>query len=309
MPIAEVPFFQLNNRYLKVHKTGPAPGITFGLDHTEEIIDNGFAVYSEVNLREKVGPLKSSFYRVALCLSGSLTVNIGLETFIHQKNTIHFNVPGQLFSMKNPEGDFKCFYLFFTYDFVEEIFPASRLSELYPFFDYLNVPFIQLGDESTIEIKKLFYEIDAEIKRNGIDMARSIKLLLNLIFIAAKRTYYNQNLYVKTAHQTSHLLLRYKKLVGKHFIKHRTVKYYAGALSVTQNHLSKVIKQESGKTPGMFIDEMLIMEIKSLLKYTELNISEIAYQLDFTDTSHLSKFFKKYSGLSPGQYRKNNSFQ
>jgi AraC-like DNA-binding protein len=49
---------------------------------------------------------------------------------------------------------------------------------------------------------------------------------------------------------------------------------------------------------------MLLMEIKALLRYTQLNISEIAHQLEFTDASHLAKFFKKYTGLAPVAYRK-----
>ena len=75
-------------------------------------------------------------------------------------------------------------------------------------------------------------------------------------------------------------------------------------MAVSTNHLSKIIKHETGKTAGEFIDEMLIMEIKALLRYSELNVSEITHQLDFTDTSHLSKFFKKYTELSPLGYRK-----
>jgi AraC-like DNA-binding protein len=107
--------------------------------------------------------------------------------------------------------------------------------------------------------------------------------------------------------KTSQLVSRYKKMVAQYFITIRNVKDYAEKLSITSNHLQKIIKQETGKSAGEFIDDMLLMEIKALLRYTQLNISEIAHQLEFTDASHLAKFFKKYTGLSPVAYRKKHS--
>jgi AraC-like DNA-binding protein len=92
-------------------------------------------------------------------------------------------------------------------------------------------------------------------------------------------------------------------MVGQHFIKIRSVAEYASKLAVTPKHLSKIIKEETGKTPSYFIDEMLLMEIKALLRHSELNISEIAWQLDFSDPSHLTTFFKKQQGITPLQYR------
>jgi AraC-like DNA-binding protein len=39
------------------------------------------------------------------------------------------------------------------------------------------------------------------------------------------------------------------------------------------------------------------------LKNTEFTVSEIAYQLGFTDESHLTRIFKKYNNLTPKQYK------
>jgi AraC-like DNA-binding protein len=85
----------------------------------------------------------------------------------------------------------------------------------------------------------------------------------------------------------------------------RSVSDYASKLAVSPKHLSKIIKHESGKNPSDFIDEMLLMEVQCMLRYTDLSIAEISYQLDFADPSHLTKFFKNHVGITPIQYRSN----
>ncbi len=296
--------FKLNEAYFSVHKTQIAE-TGFGLDHTPRLIEEGFGIYSSVNLKDEIGPLKSNFYRVALCLEGGLQVDIGVETYRHKKNTIHFNVPDRLFMMKNVSPDLKAYYLFFSADFIEEVIPEGILAKRFPFLHYLNTPFFELMEEEAENITQLMYSISNEIAQGLAEFKTSIKLLILMIFIAAKRSYNRQQIdkYLINK-QESHLVSRFKKMVAQNFITLRNVKDYANKMAVSTNHLSKIIKHETGKTAGEFIDEMLIMEIKALLRYSELNVSEITHQLDFTDTSHLSKFFKKYTELSPLGYRK-----
>lgn len=303
----DIPSFNLNDQYFFIHKTNLAE-TGFGLDNSTKLIEHGLGVYSAANLRDEVGPLKSDFYRIALCLEGSLQVDIGVETFFHHKNTIHFHVPDRLFMMKNKSADLASYYLFFTGSFLEEILPEGKLNAHYPFFNYLNTPFFELSDTETEQIKGAFLAISEEIKTNKSDANTSIKLWITLILIYAKRSYIRQELARNNIiDKNSKLVAQYKKMVAQYFVTLRSVKDYAEKMAVSPNHLNKVIKQETGKSAGDFINDMLVMEIKALLRYSQLNISEIAYQLDFTDTSHLAKFFKKHTGTTPTQYRQKYS--
>jgi AraC-like DNA-binding protein len=45
-------------------------------------------------------------------------------------------------------------------------------------------------------------------------------------------------------------------------------------------------------------------EAKSLIQYTDFDIAEIAYQLNFSDPANFGKFFKKHSDLTPVEFRK-----
>lgn len=59
-------------------------------------------------------------------------------------------------------------------------------------------------------------------------------------------------------------------------------------------------------TPDI-IKERILMEAKNHLTHTSMTISEIAYQLNFSDNSNFVKFFKSLTGLTPSQYRARTS--
>ena len=83
----------------------------------------------------------------------------------------------------------------------------------------------------------------------------------------------------------------------------RSLEDYARQLNVTQNHLNDTVKAVTGKTPGTLIRERIIKEATQLLLHTRLSIAEICYMFNFTDPSYFTRFFKRYTGMTPGQYR------
>jgi AraC family transcriptional regulator, transcriptional activator of pobA len=100
------------------------------------------------------------------------------------------------------------------------------------------------------------------------------------------------------------LLFTFKKQLVNDFIRHRNVSYYAQKLFVSPKYLTTVIKEESGKTAGEWIDEMVLLEAKILLQNKELTIAQVADTLNFNDQSTFGKFFKNLTSQSPLDYRK-----
>lgn len=79
---------------------------------------------------------------------------------------------------------------------------------------------------------------------------------------------------------------------------------YANRLNISPAHLTRVIKEVTGKTASEWIAESLINEIKFLLHHPDNSIQAIASEVHFSDQSALSKFFKKNMGISPLEYRR-----
>lgn len=86
--------------------------------------------------------------------------------------------------------------------------------------------------------------------------------------------------------------------------KERGLSFYADKLSITPAYLSSVIKRFSGKSGHDYITDMVILEIKNLLKHSELSIKQISFELNFPNPSFMTKFFRLNTGMTPLEYRR-----
>ena len=93
-------------------------------------------------------------------------------------------------------------------------------------------------------------------------------------------------------------------LVSEYHTKERSVGFYADRLCLSTKYLSKLIKTVSGRSAPEWIDDYVILEAKSMLKYSDLPVKEIVSRLNFPNASTFHKFFKAKTGLTPGRYRK-----
>jgi AraC-like DNA-binding protein len=83
----------------------------------------------------------------------------------------------------------------------------------------------------------------------------------------------------------------------------RTASDFANQLNVHVNHLNRAVKDTAEKTTSQIIAERILREAKILLKHSTWTVSEIAYALCFTETTHFNNFFKKHTLLSPLKFR------
>lgn len=85
--------------------------------------------------------------------------------------------------------------------------------------------------------------------------------------------------------------------------RQRKLSYYARQLNVTEHYLSMAVKQMSGCTPKQMLDQVVVAEVKVLLRYTDLTVQQIAYRMDIPSESFLCRFFRRMTGLTPLEYR------
>ena len=84
-----------------------------------------------------------------------------------------------------------------------------------------------------------------------------------------------------------------------------TIKAYklAESLNLSQEHLSRLFKKETGIGINEFILKAKIETAARMLEYTDITISDISAQFAFASQSHFTSIFKKFKGESPSVYR------
>lgn len=100
------------------------------------------------------------------------------------------------------------------------------------------------------------------------------------------------------------IFIRFLLLVQDNFRKERRVSWYARQLSITPKYLSETIRVVSRETPSQWIDDFVTLELRVMLRNSNLSIKEITDRMHFPNQSFLGKFFKEHVGMSPKEYRK-----
>jgi AraC family transcriptional regulator, transcriptional activator of pobA len=98
-------------------------------------------------------------------------------------------------------------------------------------------------------------------------------------------------------------ITRLRELVEDNFRTTRNLSTYADWLAMTPDRLNDHCKKVTGVTAGHLVRQRLLVEAKRQLIFTDLSVSEIAYSLNFSDPSYFSRFFRKYAGQTPQQFR------
>lgn len=93
-------------------------------------------------------------------------------------------------------------------------------------------------------------------------------------------------------------------LLHENYRTERSVEFYANQMNLTPKHLSRVVRNYSGKSVHQWIDDFVVLEIKNLLKYSDLSIQQISYELNFPNPSFMGQYFKRITGKTPGEYRR-----
>ena len=102
------------------------------------------------------------------------------------------------------------------------------------------------------------------------------------------------------------LFQQFKKLVNEYGYRERTIPFYAERLIITPHYLSTLVSKVSGHSVMYWINHATILQAKVLLKEKKLMASEIADHLNFPSPSAFGMFFKRETGMTPGEYRANN---
>lgn len=166
-------------------------------------------------------------------------------------------------------------------------------------------PVVKIPQELVPEFSnfmKSLREIQADTKNPYASQA----LLYQILLFINKEGYKCYEPYMnEIVSKQGRMSAQFLALVQENFKKERFLEFYAEKLQVTPKHMSRTIKKQTGYTAVEWIERYVILEAKVLLKSSNLNIQQIADELNFPSQSFFGKYFKKLTGLSPKEFRNN----
>lgn len=263
------------------------------------------------HVRAVMPPFRKDFYLVALVENPdtqSVFVVDG-QQFVNLAYYLVVQSPGHTLSWQREPG-LRGYLLYFR----EECFSFLRAhpADEFPFFDLLHTnsfrldagqyAFLQPDFESLLSEEPTTAGPDLSLRYAGL--IRYAKLLALLYRC---RGVYDM-LQESIRHQSAgaRLTQRFVQALANYFLDKRTVEEYAALLAVTPNHLNDSVKRHTGRTAYRHITEKLLLEARTLIRHTPADLTEIAYQLNFSGPAHFTKFFKKHTGLTPGEFRRSS---
>jgi YesN/AraC family two-component response regulator len=223
----------------------------------------------------------------------------GLNKYDFKKSELFFLPAFQITEHQAMDEDTKGFYIHFD----EKIFhflPKNFLNDNYSFFQIQSNPVIHLTEETQSAIDPILerilflYEDERETDINLVAM------YFLSVFEEIKKDL--PILKKRTKNAFSQITEQYKNALAIHIYQNQSITYYAHILNVSPNYLNKCVKNSINKTAQDLLNEMLILEAKTLLKLSNLQIAEIAVKLCNQTPSNFARFFKNQTGITPKEY-------
>lgn len=245
---------------------------------------------------------KTEYVIVCICECGEATGETSLFPVQMEASSMLLILPEQFFRWDSFSIDFKGTFILMSRLYLEKLNIPDSLPT------YMSVRsqnYYRLTPEMMKAMKTYCKMIQGTLEVN--DEALNKRAVAGHLTMACFHGlgYYIHNLSdVKWKTRDEEILEKFLLLVRKHCYSERSVTFYAGKLCITPKYLSAAVKKASNKTAGDWINEYVIQEIKNLIKSTDMTMSEICYEMGFPDPSFFGKFFKRKTGMSPTDYRR-----
>ncbi|WP_194777634.1 AraC family transcriptional regulator [Pararhodonellum marinum] len=244
---------------------------------------------------------KHSFYEILWTEKGKSKQIIDYTEYEVKPNSLFFISPNQVhhFEEWKPLSGGT---ILFTEDFYllnrtnkDTLFELSFLDNL-----YAN-PCIEFNKKDFGEILHLVHQIETEHNRKDKNPA-ILQAFLHILLAQVQR-HIEINGQPITSKKYLVQFKKFKTALETHFWENKTTKFYAEQLHITQHHLNVICKEITSNTATAIIRARSMLEAKRLLTFTGKTISEIAFELNFTDSSYFTKTFKSITKQTPQDFR------
>lgn len=240
---------------------------------------------------------------IIFCRKGTAHIEIDLIPYEIVANTQLIIIAGSIVHNISNSDDFKISYITFKHEVYDEA--TAQLEPSFTFF-LKEYPCVQLGEK---RINKMNYLVEAmEDFYNEKTNCFRVKIFKNNIQSFLLDVYDKTRTLFKIdkseeVGRREELFIKFIHLIHKYCPQQREVGFYAEKLYITSRYLSSITQNVADKSAKYIIDKHAIQRIKIMLKYSNMSIQDISYELNFPDQSFFSRYFKKHTGMSPLEYR------
>lgn len=249
-----------------------------------------------------------SVYGIFFHDEAEIDLAYGCGKYDYKKGTVICVAPGQV-GGKEDNGErvmLTGWALLFHPDLLHGT-PLEKAIKNYSFFDYRVNEALHMTDEEHGILTSLMRQIRDELRGKRDELQDSIIVgYIELVLNFCQRFYNRQ--FITRKLDNSDMLMKFDRLLHDYFDGNMqltlglpTVQYCADKLCMSPNYFGDMIKKTTGDTAGNYIRQYIILRAKNELATGE-SIARVAYGLGFEYPQHLSRMFKKQTGITPTEY-------
>ena len=238
---------------------------------------------------------------------GETSLTSNLQEFRLKKDSLFIFSPKHILQVQS-NNRFKAHLIVIAPDFLKRInIDTKRMMPL--FLQFGSLPCMELTHAESQSLRSFISMVEQELKGSETDFSSEIigGLIAAPIYkVGDILTHYlteHPEVDSPIHNRAEEYFRQFTELLGEHYKHERSVGFYARQLCITPKYLTTLIKRISGKSVSEWIDNYVILEAKTLLKYSNMSVQEIAYYLNFPNQSFFGSYFKRNAGMSPSQYK------
>ncbi|MBT1703789.1 AraC family transcriptional regulator [Chryseosolibacter indicus] len=246
-------------------------------------------------------PHNHDFYLLLYIKNGGGEHTIDFKAYTIYAGSFFLMTPGQVHSWNLKEGT-EGYIIFFLPAFYKMQSQESNLLA-FPFFHSLSAnPHLIVDDDTKNVIDFIMKQMLKEFAKSAKTDLRILRNYLEIILLKLSAIYPTQEA-KDLVNGNSYKIRKLEQLIEKHYLKLKQPSQYAELMNLSASYLNSLCKQTLGKTLTDMISQRLILEAKRLFSYSDLNVNQVATQLNFSDPSYFIRFFKKHTKQTPEQFK------
>ncbi len=284
-------------------------GINDGLNDNVLIYD--FNVESDTILISGT-PSRADAIGIVACLAGNISITINAQEFALTPGTAALILPNCTYNVNITSFPSQGSLFVLSKNLLEDM--RMEVSQIVPLGMHMfHNPCFHFA-EKDIELYKRYLDMirlvsSKDVRHNSemiLGIARSLMAFVHEVMEQELSNSPKSHRSERINNRNMHLFEEFMRLLTENFSAEHQIGFYADKLCLTPKYLSLLIKQTSGRSVSDWIDYCLIMEAKSLLRYSDMSIQQVAYTLHFPTPSFFGTYFKRHVGVTPGEFRQGN---